>query len=178
MRKTIKNLREAAGLSQIQLAQKAGLSRNFVSKLENNKRRITFSVAKKIGGALNEDPYEIQRKHLVQSLDNICDKLEYKQNRENFDLIKDTEDILTLWRLFYFLVFTIAKTPQTESPAVENNEESLRKIRNTWAGAESILRDYGQRINDISGEYIRLFLEAMDKYRTGYKSQCPESESK
>lgn len=52
MLKRIKELREAAGLSQEKLAAKAGLTHATVSDVENGKRNATLKTATKLAEAL------------------------------------------------------------------------------------------------------------------------------
>ena len=48
----VRSRREAAGLSQEQLAFTAGIDRSFVSKIEVGKVRLGLGIAKKIADAL------------------------------------------------------------------------------------------------------------------------------
>lgn len=158
MRRTIENLREAAGLSQSKLAQEAGLSRNFVSKLENNKRRLTFSAARKIGEVLNEDPFELQKNHIVQSLDEVFDRLEYRKEK-GFHLKTETENLLTAFRLINFLVDTIYSGIQdTTFPEAYPTKESIQERSNkVWGNGHEML-----------GNYLDKFLEATQRYVERY----------
>src|SRR5258706_14682952 len=53
---TIKALRGSAGLSQLALAQRAGISESFLSLLESEKRDPTVRVLRNIGRALGVPP--------------------------------------------------------------------------------------------------------------------------
>ena len=53
--KRIKELREGAGLSQVELANKAHLTQPAISMIEASKRLPTFKTAEKIANALGID---------------------------------------------------------------------------------------------------------------------------
>jgi transcriptional regulator with XRE-family HTH domain len=50
--KNIQNFRKASGLSQQDLAERAGVERSYVSALERGKQNLTFGVLLKIANAL------------------------------------------------------------------------------------------------------------------------------
>lgn len=50
--KTIRSLRETAGLNQTQLAEKAGLTQSHISRLENAEHSATHKTLEKIAAAL------------------------------------------------------------------------------------------------------------------------------
>jgi len=158
MKKTIEGLRKAAGLNQTELAKKAGMSGNFISKLENNKRRLTFSAARKIGEVLNEDPFVLQKTHTVQSLEEVFDRLEYRKEK-GFHLKTETENLLTAFRLINFLVDTIYTGIQdTTFPEANPTKESVQERSNeVWENGHEIL-----------GNYLDKFLEATQWYVERY----------
>ena len=51
----LKNIREAAGMSQERLAFEAGVHRTYISLLERDKKSPTFNVLLRICKALNVD---------------------------------------------------------------------------------------------------------------------------
>jgi len=53
--KTIRELREEAGLTQVQLAEKAGLPQSHISRLENAEHTATHMTLKRIAEALGVD---------------------------------------------------------------------------------------------------------------------------
>jgi transcriptional regulator with XRE-family HTH domain len=53
---TLKEFRFSAGLSQLALAQRAGISESFLSLLESDKREPTVRVLRNIGRALGIPP--------------------------------------------------------------------------------------------------------------------------
>lgn len=55
MREWLKNLRMQVDMSQQELAEKVGVSREYITMIENNERTPSVSVAKKIGIELNFD---------------------------------------------------------------------------------------------------------------------------
>jgi len=55
MRKWLKELRERAKMSQVELAAAAGISQQQYSFIETGKRGVTVNVAKKIAAALGFD---------------------------------------------------------------------------------------------------------------------------
>jgi transcriptional regulator with XRE-family HTH domain len=57
--KNVKNYRQKAGLSQEQLAEKAGLHRTYISAVERCKRSIALENVQKIADALEIDTYKL-----------------------------------------------------------------------------------------------------------------------
>lgn len=55
----IKKIRIQKGLTQKQLALKAGMSQNFLSEVERNKKDITLSMLDKISKALDVCPKDL-----------------------------------------------------------------------------------------------------------------------
>ena len=56
--RNLKRLRNNAGLSQMKLAEKSGLSTNFISDIENGKRFISPESLAKLSKALKAEPYQ------------------------------------------------------------------------------------------------------------------------
>ena len=48
----IKELREAAGMTQIELSEKSGVSQEHISRLENGRHNINTKTADKLAAAL------------------------------------------------------------------------------------------------------------------------------
>lgn len=55
MRDWLKNLRTQLDMSQQELADKVGVSREYITMIENDERTPSVSIAKKIGLELNFD---------------------------------------------------------------------------------------------------------------------------
>lgn len=55
MREWLKDSRTSLNMSQQELAEKVGVSREYITMIENNERTPSVSIAKKIGIALNID---------------------------------------------------------------------------------------------------------------------------
>jgi transcriptional regulator with XRE-family HTH domain len=55
----LKRLREARGMTQAELAAKAGLSREYVLRLENASQDPTLSTIEKLAKALKVKPAEL-----------------------------------------------------------------------------------------------------------------------
>jgi len=55
----LKQLREAEYLTQIELAKKAGISRDTLAKIEKGKRKPSFRTIRKLAKALGVKPGEI-----------------------------------------------------------------------------------------------------------------------
>lgn len=55
----LKELRQKAGLTQSELAYRAGMKQSHIANIENGKRDIDFELAKKIADALGVKPYEL-----------------------------------------------------------------------------------------------------------------------
>jgi transcriptional regulator with XRE-family HTH domain len=58
----IKEAREAAGLTQLELAQKAQVHRTYVNQLENGHRNPTIEVFMRICEAMNLLPSKVMQK--------------------------------------------------------------------------------------------------------------------
>ncbi len=55
MRDWLKNKRSESNISQQELAQKVGVSREYITMIENNERTPSVSIAKKIANELGVD---------------------------------------------------------------------------------------------------------------------------
>jgi len=55
----VRRLRQAAGLSQEQLAFEAGLDRTYISQVERQRRNITITVLARLARALKVKPAEL-----------------------------------------------------------------------------------------------------------------------
>jgi len=59
----IKEAREKAGLTQLEVAKKLNISDSFLSQLENGKRKLSLQMAINIAKALGMDPSDIFLPH-------------------------------------------------------------------------------------------------------------------
>ena len=60
IRSKLKEMRDAKGISQVELAEKSGVSRNTIIKIENNSEVcITTETMKKLAYALDVKPSDI-----------------------------------------------------------------------------------------------------------------------
>ena len=59
MRVRIKEVRKTVGLSQLELAERVGLSRPYLSQIEDGKRNLSTKRQKLIADALGVDPTEL-----------------------------------------------------------------------------------------------------------------------
>lgn len=57
--RNIRNIRKARGLSQVQLAEMAGLNQATVSKVERGEMNVTLEVIDAIATALNVQPVQL-----------------------------------------------------------------------------------------------------------------------
>ena len=57
--KTLKELREGQFLSQMDLAQKSGIGRDTINRLEKGRQKPTFRTIRKLANALGVEPGEI-----------------------------------------------------------------------------------------------------------------------
>lgn len=58
-RNRLKELRLKAGISQTELAERAGMVQPHIANIENGKRDIDFELAERLAKALNIKPYEL-----------------------------------------------------------------------------------------------------------------------
>lgn len=58
----LRQMRHAEGLSQEELADRAGVNRNYVGMLEREEHAATVDMLEKIAAILNVDPMEFFRK--------------------------------------------------------------------------------------------------------------------
>ncbi|MFA7602214.1 MAG: helix-turn-helix transcriptional regulator [Novosphingobium sp.] len=58
----LRQMRHAKGLSQEELADRAGVNRNYVGMLEREEHAATVDMLEKIAAILNVDPMEFFRK--------------------------------------------------------------------------------------------------------------------
>lgn len=59
MQNRLRELRKAKKITQVQLAEKTGISQTYIAVIENGKRDIDFELAKKFADALGVMPYEL-----------------------------------------------------------------------------------------------------------------------
>jgi transcriptional regulator with XRE-family HTH domain len=57
--KRIRTLREAKGLSQADVEKRSGLSRSYVSRVENGYTAPTLSTLEKLAKAIDVEPYQL-----------------------------------------------------------------------------------------------------------------------
>ena len=81
--KTIKLLRVAVELKQKELAKKLGISTNYLSAVENNKREPSFSLLKALSKELNVPVSFL----FIESMDEF--KNVPKEEREKYQRLKD-----------------------------------------------------------------------------------------
>ncbi|WP_296192661.1 helix-turn-helix transcriptional regulator [uncultured Microbacterium sp.] len=61
----VRELRTAAGLSQEELAHRAGLDRSYVGQVERGERNISLDNIHRIAGALGADAGALLERHLA-----------------------------------------------------------------------------------------------------------------
>jgi transcriptional regulator with XRE-family HTH domain len=60
--KNLRRLRRAKALSQEELADRAGINRNYVGMLEREQHAATIDMLEKLAGVLDADPAEFFRR--------------------------------------------------------------------------------------------------------------------
>lgn len=58
----LRSIREKRGLSQEELASKAGLDRTYVSRCERRKRNVTLDTIEKLSMALDVEPTDLLKR--------------------------------------------------------------------------------------------------------------------
>ena len=87
----IKRIRQAKGMSQDVLSEKAEISPGFLSEIENHKKTGTFDTFAKIAEALEVEPYELLLPHNeTVNFDSRMTKQLMKQLRKNVGDMMDT----------------------------------------------------------------------------------------
>ncbi len=59
----LRRLRHAKGISQEELADRAGIDRNYVGKLEREENAATVDMLEKLAPVLGVDPAELLQRH-------------------------------------------------------------------------------------------------------------------
>ena len=62
--KNLRQLRSARGISQEELADRAGINRNYVGMLEREQHSATIDMLEKIAAILEIDPVELLRRNV------------------------------------------------------------------------------------------------------------------
>ena len=87
----IKRIRQARGMSQDVLSEKAEISPGFLSEIENHKKTGTFDTFAKIAEALDVEPYELLLpQNEAVNFDSRMTKQLMKQLRKNVGDTMDT----------------------------------------------------------------------------------------
>lgn len=87
----IKRIRQAKGMSQDTLSERAEISPGFLSEIENHKKTGTFDTFAKIAEALEIEPYELLLpENSAVNLDSRKTKQLMKQLRKNVSETMDT----------------------------------------------------------------------------------------
>ena len=88
--KNMKTYREKQGLSQMTLANKAGLATNFINDIENGKKWISPATLSKISEALEIPPYKLfievdfDNKNCSKTVNQLCTEL----SNDFMDMVK------------------------------------------------------------------------------------------
>jgi transcriptional regulator with XRE-family HTH domain len=61
--KNLRRIRQAKGLSQEELADRADVNRNYVGMLEREQHAATIDMLEKLAGVLDVDPIEFFRRN-------------------------------------------------------------------------------------------------------------------
>ena len=61
--KNLRRIRQAQGLSQEELADRADVNRNYVGMLEREQHAATIDMLEKLAGVLDVDPIEFFRRN-------------------------------------------------------------------------------------------------------------------
>ncbi len=83
--KKVREQRDAMGLSQTQLARKLGIQASYVAYIENNQRRPSLPLVKRIAHVLNLDPREMFFLSHPEAKDLVGEREQTKAQREEAD---------------------------------------------------------------------------------------------
>ena len=67
--RNLRRLRRSKGLSQEELADRAGINRNYVGMLEREENSATVDMLEKLADVLNVDPIEFFKRPLRETKD-------------------------------------------------------------------------------------------------------------
>jgi transcriptional regulator with XRE-family HTH domain len=67
--RNLRRLRRSKGLSQEELADRAGINRNYVGMLEREENSATVDMLEKLADVLNVDPIEFFKRPLHETKD-------------------------------------------------------------------------------------------------------------
>ena len=73
----IKDLRQCEGISQVELAKHIGVSKQFISDIEHDRRPVTIAIAKKIAKSLG---------YAIEPMLSLIFTSELKKNKLSFDV--------------------------------------------------------------------------------------------
>lgn len=95
MRKIMQNKRKALGLTQIELANKVGITSQFISDIEGSRSDCSLDIAKRISFALG---FDLDPSNKVCNSFDGCERLTIKQAKQLANTMRvffDLENIFT-----------------------------------------------------------------------------------
>lgn len=125
MKYYIKEMREAAGLTQTQLAAAIGWRQDRFSLLETGKRRLTYETALKIAKVLKCGPGDLFPGH--EAPPDLVLRPDVSVNTQPFEILDP------LGKLFAELAIIAAESKGCKRPSKEKTQELIEKIRAFYA---------------------------------------------
>ena len=118
--KTIASVRKEKGLKQYQLARMSGMSKSYLSEIENDYKTPDLNILEKISSALNvpinilifkatneEDVHEPEKKRFIKDIKPLMDKIiDELYGLENSQSIKDEPNYVDITKKLNLLVST------------------------------------------------------------------------
>jgi len=122
VRKNVKRYRDYKNWTQAELAEKLGISVNFLSDIENGKRWISPASMVKFAAVLNIEPYE-----LFKPVETQPPAVSAIFNKYNDDvLLAVSESLKQVYNYYHSIVSSEEKSETKSSKSIKNKSE--RKI--------------------------------------------------
>jgi transcriptional regulator with XRE-family HTH domain len=145
----LKELRRERGLTQKQLAERAEVSQQFISRIESNRVNVGPKTARRLASALEMDPLELILIEVIYRDTLVAEEYDYFEDRyveiEEFDVDRWTlkEAVKRGDRLFY-PTWNEWDEKEWAQPGIQSQEEAdranavMRRLRERYGAQEQL----------------------------------------